>query len=143
MSQVDKRFIDFGTTGNKINSQVIPANFESPSNYTPAQVDSEGADKISSHLKGIDTALGLGGSGVGTGTNTITSGNWTPDGELYKQTVTFPSGFTWESCSITCFDDTNNVMILPTLERVDDDNFRVWVNDNSIDVKFRYVGATS
>lgn len=52
----DKRAIDWGTTGNKVNAQHLPANF-TPSNYTPAQVGSEGTDKVSAHLKGLDTAL--------------------------------------------------------------------------------------
>jgi hypothetical protein len=56
MSKVNKKYIDFGTTGNKVNSQDLPANF-TPSNYTPAQVGSEGTDKVSAHLKGVDTAL--------------------------------------------------------------------------------------
>ena len=59
----DKRAIDWGTTGNKVNSQNIPANF-TPTNYTPAQVGTEGTDKISSHLKGIDTALSSSGGGA-------------------------------------------------------------------------------
>lgn len=53
--KTDSRFIDFGTTGNKVNSQNLPANF-SPTNYSP--VDSgEGLDKTSSHLRGIDALL--------------------------------------------------------------------------------------
>jgi len=34
-----------------------------PTNYTPAQVDAEGNDKVSAHLKGIDAQLILGGGG--------------------------------------------------------------------------------
>lgn len=61
--QHDKRAIDWGITGNKVNSQHLPANF-TPSNYTPAQVGSEGNDQVSAHLKGIDAEL----SSVGGGT---------------------------------------------------------------------------
>jgi hypothetical protein len=59
---LDKRSIDWGTTGRKVNSQHIPANF-TPTNYTPAQVGSEGTDKVSAHLKGIDAALSAPGGG--------------------------------------------------------------------------------
>ena len=58
MSKLIKKFLTLDTTANGVNAQVIPANFASPSNYTPGQVGSEGTLEISSHLKGIDTALG-------------------------------------------------------------------------------------
>lgn len=62
MAQVFKKFIKFGTGTNDVNSRVIPANF-TPTNYTPTQVASEGTDKISAHLKGIDAAIiGTGGT---------------------------------------------------------------------------------
>jgi len=57
---LDKRALDWGTTGNKVNTHHIPANF-TPSNYTPTQIVSEGTDKASAHLKGIDLALSSAG----------------------------------------------------------------------------------
>ncbi len=57
MSQIKKKFILFDTSSVGVNAQVVPANF-TPSNYTPTQVSSEGTDKISAHLKGIDSVLG-------------------------------------------------------------------------------------
>lgn len=57
MSQLEKKYIDFGTGTKQVNSRVIPANY-TPSNYTPSDISSEGTDKISAHLKGVDTALG-------------------------------------------------------------------------------------
>jgi hypothetical protein len=53
MSKVNKKFVDLTTGTNGINGQGLIANF-TPSNYTPSQVASEGTDKISAHLKGID-----------------------------------------------------------------------------------------
>ena len=53
---VDSTKALFSTSGNGINSQTIPANYTAV-NYTPAQVGSEGAAQISSHLKGIDTKI--------------------------------------------------------------------------------------
>jgi hypothetical protein len=57
---LDKRALDWGTTGNKINSRHIPTNF-TPTNYTPTEVASEGTDKDSAHFKGIDLALASAG----------------------------------------------------------------------------------
>ena len=53
MSQIKKKFIKFGTGTEDVNSRVLPAHF-TPTNYTPSQVSSEGTDKTSAHLKGID-----------------------------------------------------------------------------------------
>ncbi len=53
MSKVNSKYIKFGTGTNEVNSRELPANYTA-SNYTPAQVGSEGTDKVSSHLKGID-----------------------------------------------------------------------------------------
>lgn len=51
-----KKFIKFDTSTDGVNSQVIPANY-TPTNYAPIQVSSEGTNKISAHLKGIDAIL--------------------------------------------------------------------------------------
>lgn len=56
MSRIKKKFIRLGTGTDELNSQDLPANF-TPTNYTPAQVGSEGIDKVSAHLKGIDSFL--------------------------------------------------------------------------------------
>jgi hypothetical protein len=64
MSRLSKKFIKFGTGTNEVNSRDVPANF-TPSFYTPAQVGSEGNDKISAHLNGINTALSTSGGSPG------------------------------------------------------------------------------
>jgi len=56
MSRITEKFIRFGTGTDEVNSQSMPANF-TPSTYTPDEVASEGTDKVSAHLKGIDNAL--------------------------------------------------------------------------------------
>lgn len=56
MSRIKSKFINFGTGTDQVNSQLIPANY-TPTNYTPTQVVSEGTDKVSAHLKGINNAL--------------------------------------------------------------------------------------
>lgn len=57
MAQTTSKFIKFGTGVDEVNSRELPAHF-TPTNYTPDQVGTEGADKVSAHLKGIDDALG-------------------------------------------------------------------------------------
>lgn len=57
MSKQKSKWIDFGTGVGQVNSKVIPANY-TPNNYTPSQVNGEGTDKLSAHLKGLDLAFG-------------------------------------------------------------------------------------
>jgi len=57
MSRIKKKFIRYGTGTDDSNARDIPGNF-TPTNYTPAQVASEGNDKISAHLKGLDSKVG-------------------------------------------------------------------------------------
>lgn len=64
MSRITSKFIKFGTATGEVSSRNMPANF-TPTNYTPAQVATEGNDKVSAHLKGIDTTLGTIGSTSG------------------------------------------------------------------------------
>jgi len=54
--KVIDKFINFGTGSNQVSEKDMPADY-SPSNYTPTQVASEGTDKTSAHLKGIDLQL--------------------------------------------------------------------------------------
>ena len=56
MSKVFKKFLNIGTGLSDINAQSFPAIY-TPTNYTPNQVTTEGTDKISAHLKGIDNKL--------------------------------------------------------------------------------------
>jgi len=57
MSRIKKKFIRYGIGADDSNARDIPGNF-TPTNYTPAQVASEGNDKISAHLNGLDTKVG-------------------------------------------------------------------------------------
>jgi len=56
MSKNKEKWIDFGTGSDQVNSRSLPA-YYTPNNYTPAQIGSEGNDKVSAHLKGIDDKL--------------------------------------------------------------------------------------
>jgi hypothetical protein len=62
MAQLVNKFIKLTATSDGVNGQTVRAHYSSPVNYTPSEVSSEGTNKISAHLKGIDTALaGAGG----------------------------------------------------------------------------------
>jgi hypothetical protein len=62
MSKVKKKYIRLGTGTDDLNARDIPANF-TPITYNPTEVSSEGIDKISAHLKGIDIQLAAAGPG--------------------------------------------------------------------------------
>jgi len=64
MSRIKQKFIRFGTGADDVNARLIPANYTA-TNYTPSQVASEGTDKVSAYLKGIDNAIGSIGSTPG------------------------------------------------------------------------------
>lgn len=84
MSKCNEKWIDLGTGSNQVSSRSLPANF-TPSNYTPSQIASEGDDKTSAHLNGIDNKLnffddddydvGVGGQTNFVSTNDITASN--------------------------------------------------------------------
>jgi len=57
MSQIKSKFIKWGTGTTDVNSRSMPANF-TPTTYIPTQVSSEGNDKVSAHLNGIDNIIG-------------------------------------------------------------------------------------
>lgn len=57
MSRIARKFIRFGTSATDVNAQPIPAT-NTATNYTPTQVATEGTDKVSAHLNGINAALG-------------------------------------------------------------------------------------
>ena len=56
--KVKKKWLDTGSGTAQINAQSFLATYTAI-NYTPDQVDSEGNDKISAHLKGLDTKVGI------------------------------------------------------------------------------------
>lgn len=71
MSKIKKKYIVTGLTTDGLSARDLPAG-NTAVNYTPTQTASEGNDKISAHLKGIDSALAtLGGSGEVIGTSSI------------------------------------------------------------------------
>lgn len=74
MARISSKFIRFGTGTGEVNSRLVPANF-TPTNYTPSQVASEGTDKVSAHLKGIDNQLGAISTATDIAPTSYTSSN--------------------------------------------------------------------
>lgn len=74
MSRIKSRFIVFGTGTDEVNARNLPANF-TPTNYIPDEVGTEGDDKTSAHLKGIDTFLGGVGNPYDIGDTSFSAAN--------------------------------------------------------------------
>lgn len=63
--------------------------------------------------------------------NTILAANWaTPVGGLYSQTVTLPTGLSYDTCQIW-FKLSSGEYIFPTVTRVSTTQYVVYCNDNS------------
>lgn len=56
MGKQKSKWLDFGVGTDQIQANKLPVNY-SPSNYTPVATGGEGLDKLSAHLKGIDTTI--------------------------------------------------------------------------------------
>lgn len=72
MTKIKRKYIAFGFTGTEVNDQALPST-HTALNYTPIQVSSEGNDKVSAHLKGIDNAIKKPVYNNVTTSNTITT----------------------------------------------------------------------
>ena len=108
MARLAKKFIKFGVTSDEVNSQVIPANFASPSNYTPAQVGTEGTDKVSAYLKGIDNAL----TGVASISGDISHTSFSAaNNQVSAANVT---GLAFANGTVRSFDATVSVSVVAT-----------------------------
>lgn len=58
MPKITDKYIKFGGSTQETNDGDLPSIYLSPINFVPTQVDSEGIDKVSAYLKGIDITLG-------------------------------------------------------------------------------------
>lgn len=118
MSRIKKKFLRLGTGTDDLNSRDVPANF-TPTNYTPAQVASEGTDKVSAHLKGIDNKVAAQMSNaltsahifVGNGSNVATDVAMSGDISIsntgatsYSGTVPLNKGGTGQTTKAAAFD---------------------------------------
>lgn len=117
MSKVNKKFIDFGITGNKVNSQDLPANY-TPTNYTPEEVGSEGTDKVSAHLKGINSALASGSGSAGD----ISETSFSIANDV--STPTNVTGFAFANGTVRSFNAMVSVVIDATVDLYEEFNIR-------------------
>lgn len=73
MAKTEEKFIDFGSVVGKVSARSLPA-YHTAVNYIPVIVDSEPVDRLSAHLRGVDTKLGLlAGSGFVEENKVLTS----------------------------------------------------------------------
>ena len=109
-SRIKSRFINWGTGSDQVNSQALPANF-SPSHYTPTQVGTEGNDKVSAHLHGIDIELGAQGSQVVHGATVYVSQHGGND-------TTGTGSFAQPFASVTAANSFITTNLSPTLSNI-------------------------
>lgn len=96
MARLKKRNIRLGTGTDDLNARDLPANF-TPTNYTPTEIDGEGTDKTSAHLKGIDIQLSSSSGTTGDIAHTSFSA------ANNQSTLADITGFTFSNASIRSF----------------------------------------
>lgn len=70
----------------------------------------------------------------------ILAANWTAapiGGGLYVQTVTVPSGFSYDQCQIW-FKLSSNQYVYPSVERLSATTYNVFINDNTLSLIANY-----
>jgi len=116
MGKQQSKWLDFGLESHQIHAGKMPVDY-TPTNYTPVPVNEETDDKLSAHLKGLDTALSGAGLGTltyydssvlvttdigvaGTGYNNSHTIFTLPNSETYNGTIdellVFVNGIAWE-----------------------------------------------
>lgn len=74
-------------------------------------------------------------------TETISSGSWSAvSGHTgtYRQLVTLPSGFTWDSVEMKFTLSTLGHVIYPSIEKASATTYYIYFNDNTLDLKVTY-----
>lgn len=103
-TQLDKKYLKIGTSAGELNSRDVPANF-TPSNYTPDDISAEGDDKVSAHLKGIDTFLG----NISSNPNDLNEGSFSAsNNQIAAANVT---GFSFNPSNVRSFEALISVYI--------------------------------
>lgn len=109
MAQVEKKFVKLGTGAKEINSRDLPANF-TPSNYTPDEVASEGTDKTSAHLKGIDNKIA---TIAGSANDIVTTSFSGANNQASAANIT---GFSFNNANVRSFNATIDVAVDATAD---------------------------
>lgn len=117
-----------------------PNNGESGAIFCPVLEDNW--ERVADHTHDGTDSTKIIASNITKQTATAASGaSWTADGELYFQIITLPTGYAYDTTKIECrvgsgSDDGN--VIYPTISKISDSQFKLWVNDNSIAVDLSY-----
>lgn len=71
---------------------------------------------------------------------TIVNSNWGADlgGSSYKQTITMPTGWTFENANMVFIDASDDSIIYPTIVKTGASSFDIFVNDNSLTITLVY-----
>lgn len=137
MARIAKKFVKLGTGSDEINSRDIPAHFPSPANYTPTQVGSEGSTQVSSHLKGIDNALGsLGGTPTDIGLTSFSIAN-------NQSSAASITGLSFSTATVRAFTAEISVNIQATGNLYEYFTLEAIYKDSSWDMSIRSVGDNS
>src|SRR5690606_6890644 len=102
-----------GTGANDVNARAITAHF-TPSSYTPAEVDTEGDDKISAHLNGIDTTL----STINPSAGDISEQSFSLTND--QSTPANVTGFVFSNATVRSFSALVSVYIDATTDRFEE-----------------------
>ncbi len=76
-------------------------------------------------------------------TASISSGSWAAYGGptgFYRQTVTLPAGFSFDTVSITIRESVTGSPIFPTIEKVSATQYRVYTTNNTLSFTACYGG---
>lgn len=83
---------------------------------------------------------GVNGARIAATTADVSAGAWGSDlgGSRYRQTITLPSGFTFDTVRIEVRRSTGE-MCYPTIEKISSTTFYLYTNDNSLAYKLSYI----
>jgi hypothetical protein len=89
--------------------------------------DHDGTDSPALYTKGITP-----------GTSAVTNSGWTADGAWYYKTVTMPTGWTWGSCQMSFFLNSDGNQIHPYTVKVNSTSYKLYmpVSNYAVDVLY-------
>jgi hypothetical protein len=91
---------------------------------------------------GSDGSKAIATKSLSKGSASLASGDWVASGEKYYQTVTLPSGYTYDTTMVLAKIGNGTAdgdYFQPTIEKASATQFNIYVNDNTIDVDLLYI----
>lgn len=87
---------------------------------------------------GGDKGLPVESQNITKATGSAPNTSWAADGtDMYKQTVTLPTNYFFDTTTIR--QAIGNEIVSLRIEKVTNDTFDIWCNDNSVSVNFLYI----